>query len=224
MTEPRGPREPREPASRDDLSVPFRTYIDTQLGEVRRIAEMAATIPTEVVPLKDHFEAVIANLKAYFQAILEEQRRAMILAEQEREKAAQVIREELSREIQAGDKNLREHIQMQVEQIRAALIAAELLEVERIHGLRQLLEQADQAAVTRVQAVHRETELVQHASAEAIAKAEAANEERFKSVNEFRAQLSDQTAQFIPREVAEAQFLELRRALRELADKVNTIA
>ncbi|MDQ5822382.1 MAG: hypothetical protein M3540_13170 [Actinomycetota bacterium] len=39
------------------------------------------------------------------------------------------------------------------------------------------------------------------ASAEAIAKAESANEKRFESVNEFRAQLTDQTATFMPREV-----------------------
>lgn len=40
----------------------------------------------------------------------------------------------------------------------------------------------------------------------AVAKAEAASEKRFESVNEFRAQLSDQAANLMPRGEAEARF------------------
>lgn len=47
----------------------------------------------------------------------------------------------------------------------------------------------------------------------AILKAEAATERRFDSVNEFRAQLNDQATRFMPREVADATFKELRGQL-----------
>ena len=44
------------------------------------------------------------------------------------------------------------------------------------------------------------------ASEKAIGKAEAANEKRFDSVNEFRAQLADQAATFMRADVADARF------------------
>lgn len=237
MTEPRAarePREPREPTSprepRDDLSIPLRSYVDRQLDQVRRAAELAATIPTEVVPLKDHFDTVVADLKEYFQAILDEQRRGMIVAEQEREKAAKALRDELARAIEEGDHNLREHIEMQVHQIREALDSQEKLDLQRhttnsaeSKALDRRIDEAQERGMSRLDGLRREQELIQGSAADAIAKAETANEKRFESVNEFRAQLSDQTSEFIRREVFDTTVGELRRSLTDVLEKINKV-
>jgi hypothetical protein len=53
---------------------------------------------------------------------------------------------------------------------------------------------------------------------EAVAKAETAAERRFENVNEFRAQLADQAATFMPRVEAEARMT----TIRELVDELRT--
>ncbi len=93
-----------------------------------------------------------------------------------------------------GHARLREHILAQVTQISSALENA-----------------------------RREAAFAHEASEKAIAVAGAANEKRFEYVNGVREQLSEQNANFLPREVAEAQFTEMRRTLNELADKVGKI-
>ena len=52
----------------------------------------------------------------------------------------------------------------------------------------------------------------------AVTKAEMANEKRFDSVNEFRAQLRDQASTFIPRPEAEQRMSQLSGRLEELRD------
>lgn len=69
---------------------------------------------------------------------------------------------------------------------------------------------------TLIDANRREIQVIQDAAHEAITKAETANERRFESVNEFRAQLSDQTASFMPREVYDA-------AHQQLIDRVASL-
>jgi len=56
------------------------------------------------------------------------------------------------------------------------------------------------------------------AAEKAVAKAELAAERRFESVNEFRAQLSDQAATFMPRGEAEARLNVLSDKIDELKD------
>lgn len=128
-----------------------------------------------------------------------EQQRAQDVAEREREKAAQALASNLRDSIGDGDERLREHIGNQVEQINAALVAVESRAQIRHDAQRVQLD--DRFAYTEA----------------AVAKAEAANEKRFHSVNEFRAQLSDQAAQFLPREVAETQFANLLRRIESNA-------
>ena len=169
-------------------------------------------------------------LREYVEAIFAEQRRAIDTAE----KSAQALRSELERAISEGDKNLRDHIAGQVVQIHAALVSADELERQRIGELtsslarsmveaRQTLAAYAEQMSQRLDAVRREVLLIQDASAVAIAKADTANEKRFESVNEFRAQLADQSGSFLPREVADAQFTELRRTISELTEKVNRV-
>lgn len=156
--------------------VPIKEYMEAILVEKDRALEMA----------DDERERAASALRG-------EQQRALDQAEREREKAASNLREELARAIKEGDDRLREHIMNQVHQIREALISAEKLELERVGG-----------ALERLAGVQREVNLQADASKEAILKAEAASEVRFASVNEFRAQLGDQTKTFLPRETFDA--------------------
>jgi hypothetical protein len=142
-------------------SIPLQTYLDQvratfdgQIAEIRRAVDIAAAAAMgEAVPLRQ-----------YFEAILEEHRHAEAIAEQEREKAAVALRAELARAIDEGDRNLRGHIQQQVEQIGAALQSAERLETTRFDSLR------------------RGMELITTAAADAINKAEQANDKRFDAI------------------------------------------
>lgn len=78
--------------------------------------------------------------------------------------------------------------------------------------------------VVQVSALRNEMQLIESSSDKAIAKSEAATEKRFQSVNAFREQLAEQATTFMPREVAEAQMIELRKKLDELTARVDTAA
>lgn len=143
------------------------------------------------------------DLREYMEALFDRDRAAREIADQEREKTAQALAAErekvaqalavsFARQIEQGDLALREHIDQQIGQIQAALLSVEKLMAQR------------------------------HESSErAIAKAESATERRFDSVNEFRAQLSDQTRTFLPREVAETQFAEIRKTQSLIAARMD---
>lgn len=135
----------------------------------------------------------LASQKAYFEAILEEQRLAIHTADAEREKSAQIVRESLTQMVTAADAALGRHIEEQVRQIRQ-IIDLNLTAVDAAFA----------------------------ASEKAIQKAEAATEKRFESVNEFRAQLATQTHSFMPREVAEAKLKEISTKVDDLTARVNT--
>ncbi|MBA2714201.1 MAG: hypothetical protein H0U55_11710 [Rubrobacteraceae bacterium] len=86
------------------------------------------------------------DLREYFEAILEEHRRAVVIAEQEREKAASALRDALSERIQSGDKQLEAHINGQVESIRLALVAAKELSDQRQASQEKAVDKAFEAA------------------------------------------------------------------------------
>lgn len=177
-------------------AVALRQYVEALFAENQRATEIA----------EREREKAAAALHA-------EQQRAADVAERERTKAAEALATWLARSISEGDDRLREHITNQVQQIEAALTAAEVLSYERISRLESESGSVDRQAATRVAALN---DLVQQkfdSTREAVSKAEAANERRFESVNAFRAQLGDQVAQFLPREVSDAQFNELRKAI-----------
>lgn len=101
----------------------------------------------------------------------------------------------LADRVTAGDLRLHEHITAQVGQIASALEAA-----------------------------RREADVALGANEKAIEKAEVATDKRFEAVNGLREQLAEQAGTFLPREVAEAQFAEMRRAISDLAEKVSKLA
>jgi len=59
------------------------------------------------------------------------------------------------------------------------------------------------------------------ATKEAINKAEVSTEKRFESVNEFRAQLADQSSTLMPRQEYTVQHKALEGKLSDLTDRIN---
>ena len=77
--------------------------------------------------------------------------------------------------------------------------------------LDQHIQAVQTQSTDRIEALRREAKAALEAAEMAISKSEVATERRFESVNEFRAQLSDQVRLFMPREVAEARIEDVRR-------------
>lgn len=176
----------------------------------------------------------VVTLREYVDAVFARQDRAVGVAEQEREKAANALRIEIARAIGEGDQALRDHMEAQLAAVRLALTSAGTLETERITGLRQTLEAMNALTAQRLDGLQREVALHNAASEQAIAKAEAATEKRFEGVNEWRDQSADRersyqdqaaalTAQFPRREVVDAQLNELRASVLELREKLSRV-
>jgi hypothetical protein len=73
-------------------------------------------------------------------------------------------------------------------------------------GFKDLMTERDRRYEQRFEAMDEKTSLALTSSEKAVAKAEIATEKRFDSVNEFRATLSDQAANLIPRREADTKF------------------
>jgi len=73
------------------------------------------------------------------------------------------------------------------------------------------LEAFKEYAESRFEGIQREVKLALDAAQTAVTKAETATEKRFDAVNEFRGQLSDQAASFMPRELAEGRLAAIER-------------
>lgn len=82
------------------------------------------------------------------------------------------------------------------------------LEDERFCFLRELIEEHDKRYQERFDAQEK-----------AVLKAEGANEKRFESVNEFRAQLSDEQSTFLTRSEYETKHSALIEKIEHAADK-----
>lgn len=195
-------QERRDNVPRRAEDVPFKNYVDAK-----------------VEPYVDRMRAGDITLREFVEAMFQDIRRAVGVASEEREKAASALRVELARAIEEGDRNLRDHIIAQVEQIRAALVAADALEVQRYTALEAKLDATRREGEMRLDAMRRELGLINDAAARAIEKAERSNEKRFEAFDEIRKTLTDQNVTFLPREVAETQYAELRRSVHNLADE-----
>jgi chorismate mutase len=96
----------------------------------------------------------------------------------------------------------------------------ELVEVKE-NNLRELIEESRKQTELRITCVQREMTVINDASEKAITKADAANEKRFESVNEFRAQMADQSVLFIPRREVETLFNSNSEKITALTDRMN---
>lgn len=81
----------------------------------------------------------------------------------------------------------------------------------------RILAEKDAAYAQRFEAQEKAVEAALIAQKEAVQKAETAAEKRFDSVNEFRAQLSDQATTFMPRREAESSMRAMTEKYEQLA-------
>jgi len=129
---------------------------------------------------------------------------------EQRDKAVEVLAKTLEQQVLGGDENLRQHIAQQIKQIELALEAAYKLMEARLGTLDQ-----------QIKSVHREIDIETAATKTAIQKAEMATEKRFESVNEFRAQMADQSALFISRREVEATIGGISEKVSAITDRIN---
>lgn len=84
------------------------------------------------------------------------------------------------------------------------------------------LDDAEKRNGQRFEAQEKAVASALQAAKEAVAKAEIAAEKRFDSVNEFRAQLSDQAGTFMPRLEAEQRIAQQAEKLDALASRMDS--
>lgn len=191
----------------------------------------------------------LGSVKELLDRVLAEREKAVALTERERERAAAALRTGLEQAITEGDGRLREHVSNQYEQVSAALISADKLELARIDAITKALEahvarqveqinlareaamqradamaealsaqiaEVDRRAIASLDAARREANFAQEANDRAIQKAEVASDKRFDAVNEFREQLREQTASFMPREVVDQLVTQINQRITTL--------
>jgi hypothetical protein len=165
------------------------------------------------------------------------------------QKYVESLVEPFAARIRAGDVTLREYIERILleyrQQMEKALLDADRIERERIsgaiakfeerwHRIEEQIVSGVAVAVEAVAQLRRERELVTGAQSEAIRKAEeavklaidkaeVATDRRFEQATAARTSISDRLNTMMPREVAEAQFAELRRSIAELTEKISKI-
>ena len=88
--------------------------------------------------------------------------------------------------------------------------------VSVLHHLMALLTEQDRRLTAGLMANDKAVQIAMVASEKAVVKAEAAAEKRFEAVNEFRGQLADQAATFMPRAEAEQRLLALAEKITDL--------
>lgn len=92
-----------------------------------------------------------------------------------------------------------------------------LTDMEKFHDER------DRRYTDKFDAQDQKTQLALDASEKAVTKAEIATEKRFEGVNEFRATLSDQATNLMPRKEAEAKIDALNEKIEELKKTVQDL-
>jgi len=164
----------------------------------------------------------------YNDGIFEEHRRNTITAEQEREKSAKALREELIRTIESGDVALDKHIKQEILRVTAALASSNELELARIASVASTAKAATDASLAdhtairnEISAVQREILLYAKERDKAIQKQADETADKFHTANEWRQQSSERERTqreettklantFLPREVADSQFERLQ--------------
>jgi hypothetical protein len=109
---------------------------------------------------------------------------------------------------------LKYYTDQRFEHLNGALSELRAMLDERYRSQEKAMETAFSAADKAVQAALLSAE-------KAVTKAEVAAEKRFEATNEFRGQLADQAATFLPRTEAEAVNLRNTERINELQDRMN---
>lgn len=175
----------------------------------------------EVVTWKAYVDAIFVEHRIQIEAALEAHDNRMFSDKESVSNRLAALYESMTRLMEAGDEALRQHIGSQSTQIAAELtsvdkrlIALHEEMVLRDTAIRDLLSTETKAYDVRVREAFA-------ASEKAIEKAEASSEKRFDAVNAFREQLAEQANQFLPREVADTQFSELRKLIQRNTERLD---
>lgn len=133
-----------------------------------------------------------------------------------------------------------EAIKLRTEQTKVEVTAVERLQVERVEQLRRETDEVRSQAAQqflalaelkanellqreRVESLRREADALRIAGEKAVSKNETTTETRFKSVNEFRAQLTDQATTFLPRTEAAAEINALAVRITALTERTAAL-
>lgn len=157
-------------------------YVDQLLSERRTVIAPSSATPPGV------------DWKTYVDTIVSDERRAVSQANEEREKAAVVLKDALIETIRTGDENLRQHILHQIE------------------GTRQQIESLNAIFTERDKAI----EVAHQAAKEATSKAENAVNQRLHDGNDYRSQLREQFLNATPRETFETFKVEQLKTLSKM--------
>ena len=124
---------------------------DTALD--RHISEQIAAIHAALGAQQRFSQHVDDSARELIEAYLVAGKDALKVAEQEREKAAQTLRDSLIETTRQGDRQLTAHIDGQIESVRLALVAAQQLSDQRYEASQEAVEKAF-AASTELAAKH----------------------------------------------------------------------
>lgn len=128
------------------------------------------------------------------------------------------------------------HLHGEIQSVRGELAANAELSLSRLEALRDMLDERYQtqtkaldaaflaqqtAMATAFSVADQAVQAALLAAEKAVSKAETAAERRFESVNEFRAQLSDQTQTFMPRAEADARIDALTEKLSDAVRRLD---
>lgn len=123
------------------------------------------------------------------------------------------LKELLQSRIEAAERTYEERWQRIEERISS--IAAESRQaIEQLRRERELVTAAQNMTIAKAE----------ESTVKALEKAEIATDKRFEIVDTFRSQLTDTISRFLPREVAEAQFTDVRRVLADITEKLSKLA
>lgn len=178
-----------------------RRDLSHRLDNLRESADFKLEMAQQILQTR------IDGLEAALHQYMKLHESATLIAAEEREKAAAALREAEYRALQRAE--------VETEKAAAALR----------FSMSQQVQAGDQNLLLHIEAQKEQVKLAFESSEKAIEKAEQATNDRFHSVNEFRAQLNDQAQQFVLREVYDQNSTDVRRrqdALLELVQSVST--
>jgi hypothetical protein len=183
----------------------YREIVDTRLGGMDKAIELVAEASTRRLVSEREFQAsqvdtLTASIAALDRRVSEQfngQQTALAAALASQEKAVAAA-------LAAAEKA-----------VSAALTAADkAVDARQTSAEREFHEHLDQ--------YRHEVDFAFQASDRAITKAETATEKRFEGVNEFRAQLTEQAATFMPRAEAEGSIARNAERIRDISEQNAT--